>query len=150
MFFLRFNINMLNISLDELRLIPQNRNIRDYVNKSGKDLIKAPISEIEEAGKNLTELKKRLRFKKFHGDINTVDYDDLDNYDYDFVDDDEYKKIGSIRRLFKGFDRDYYKSIRTDGGFAGRNNNYIEYKSKGDRHENLSSEEYLDIIRPYL
>ena len=49
-FFLRFNINMLNISLDELRLIPQNRNIRDYVNKSEKDLIKAPTSEIEEAG----------------------------------------------------------------------------------------------------
>ena len=102
------NINMLNISLDELRLIPQNRNIRDYVNKSEKDLIKAPTSEIEEAGKNLTELKKRLRFKKF-----------------------EYGKIGSSRRLFKGFDRDYYKSIRTDGGFAGRNNNYIEYKSRG-------------------
>ena len=143
---------MLNISLDELTLIPQNRNIRDYVNKSEKDLIKAPTSEIEEARKNLTELKKRLRFKKFHGDIDTVNYDDLDNYDYDydFADDDEYRKIGSIRRLFKGFDRDYYKSIRTDGGFAGRNNNYIEYKSKGDRHENLSSEEYLDIIRPYL
>ena len=43
-------------------------------------------------------------FKKFHGDIDSVDYDDLDNYDnnYDFADDDEYKKIGSIRRLFKG------------------------------------------------
>ena len=111
---------MLNISLDELTLIPQNRNIRDYVNKSEKDLIKAPTSEIEEARKNLNELKKRLRFKKFHGDIDTVDYDDLDNYDYDydFADDDEYRKIGSIRRLFKGFDRDYYKSIRTDGGFA--------------------------------
>ena len=36
-----FNINMINLSLDELRLIAQNRNIRDYENKSGKDLIKA-------------------------------------------------------------------------------------------------------------
>ena len=72
-----------------------------------------------------------MRFKKFHGGIDTVDYDDLDNYDdnYDFADDDEYRKIGSIRRLFKGFDRDYYKPIRTDCGFAGRNNNYIEYTS---------------------
>ena len=32
---------MINLSLDELRLIAQNRNIRDYENKSGKDLIKA-------------------------------------------------------------------------------------------------------------
>ena len=87
-----------------------------------------------------------------NGNVDSVDYDDLDNYDdnYDFADDDEYRKIGSIRTLFKEFDRDYYKPIRTDGGFAGRNNNYIEYTSKGDRYENLSPEEYLDMIRPYL
>ena len=104
-------------------------------------------------GKNLSKLKKKsLKFKKFHGDIDSVDYDDLDNYDYnyDFADDDEYRKIGSIRTLFKELDSDYYKPIRTDGGFAGRNNNYIEYTSKGDRYENLSPEEYLDMIRPYL
>ena len=41
--------------------------------------------------------------KKFHGNIDSVDYDDLGNYDdnYDFADDDEYRKIGSIRTLFK-------------------------------------------------
>ena len=56
------------------------------------------ISEIKEAGKNLTELNKSLRFKEFHGNIDSIDYDDLDNYDdnYDFADDDEYRKIGSI------------------------------------------------------
>ena len=109
-------------------------------------------SEIKEAGKNLTKLKKILRFKKFHGNIDAVDYVDLDNYDdsYDFANDDEYSKIGSLRRLFKGFDRDYYKPIGTDGGFAGRNNNYIEYTSRGDRYENLSPKEYLDINRPHL
>ena len=85
-------------------------------------------SEIKEVGKNLNELKKSLRFKKFHGDIDSVDYDDLDNYyDDDFADDDEYRKIGSIR-LFKN---DYYKPIKTDDGFAGRRNNYIEYTSRG-------------------
>ena len=109
-------------------------------------------SEIEEIRKNFNELEKSLMFKKFHGDIDSVDYDDLDNYDYnyDFADDDEYRKIGSIRTLFKEFDRDYYKPIRTDDGFAGRRNNYIEYKSKGDRYENLSPKEYLNMIRPYL
>ena len=34
--------------------------------------------------------------------------------------------------------------MRNDGGFVGRNNSYIEYTSKGDRYENLSSEEYLN------
>ena len=39
------------------------------------------------------------------------------------------------------FDRDYYKPIRTDDGFSGRNNNHVEYTSKGDRYESLSPEE---------
>ena len=91
-------------------------------------------------------------FKKFRGNIDSVDYEDLDNYDYnyDFADDDEYRKIGSIRPLFKGFDRDYYKPIRTDSGFAGIDNSYIEYTSKRDRYENLSPKEYLNMIRPQL
>ena len=73
------------------------------------------ISEIKEAGKNLFKLKS-LRFKKFRGNIDSVDYEDLDNYDnnYDFADDYEYRKIGSIRTLFTEFDRDYYKPIRTN------------------------------------
>ena len=29
-------------------------------------------------------------------------------------------------------------------------NNYIKYKSIGDRYENLWPKEYLNIIRPYL
>ena len=50
--------------------------------------------------------------KKFYGNVDSVDYDDLDSYDdnYDFADhDDQYRKNGSVRRLFKEFDRDYYK-----------------------------------------
>ena len=60
-------------------------------------------------------------FKKFHGNIDSVDYDDLDNYDYnyDFSDDDEYRKIGSIRTLFREF-------------------------------ENLSPKEYLNMIKPFF
>ena len=92
-------------------------------------------SEIEEIRKKFNELEKSLMSKKFHGNIDSVDYDDLDNYDYnyDFAHDDEYRKIGSTRTLFKEFDRDCYTPIRTDGGFAARNNNYIEYTSEGDR-----------------
>ena len=107
-------------------------NVKHYKNLS--------ISEIKEAGKNLTKLKKSPRLRKFCGNIDSVDYEDLDNYDYnyDFADDDKYRKIGSIRTLLKKFVRNYYKPIRTDDGFAERNNNFIEYSSKGDRYENLS------------
>ena len=93
-----------------------------------------------------------MRFKKFRSNIDSVNFEDLDNYDYnyDFADDDEYRKIGSIRTLFKELDSDYYKPIRNDGGFAERNNNYIEYMSKGDRYENLLPKEYLNLIRSYL
>ena len=93
-----------------------------------------------------------MRFKKFRGNIDSVNYEDLDNYDYnyDFDDDNEYREIGSIRTLFEELDRDYYKPIKTDVGFAGRNDNYIKYMSNADRYENLSPKEYLNVIRPYL
>ena len=196
---------MINLSLDELKLLAKSRNIGDYENKSKKYLIKVvskpkpkigsskkkleeirkdfselrhkfskkeidkyrksfydikncrylSASEIEEARENLNELEKSLKFKKFQGNVDSVDYDNLGNYDdnYDFANDYVYRKIGSVRRLFKMFDRDYYRPIRTDDGFGGRRYNYIdyiEYKSRGDRYENLSPEEYLDMIRPYL
>ena len=59
---------MINLSLDELRLIGQNRNIRCYENKSEKDLIKA-LSEpkkIRINKKRLEEIRKdfnKLRHK---------------------------------------------------------------------------------------
>ena len=55
-------------------------NVKNYKNLS--------ISEIKEAGKSLTKLKKRLRFKKFCGNVDSVSYEDLDSYDYsyDFAD----------------------------------------------------------------
>ena len=89
-------------------------------------------------------------FKTFRGNIDSVDYEDLDNYDdnYNFINDDKYRKNGSIRTFFKEFDRDYYKSIRI--AFTRKKNNYMEYTSKGDRYENLSSKEYLNMIRSYL
>ena len=44
---------MINLSLDELKLIAQNRNISDYENKSEKDLVKA-----------LSKAKPKIRIKK--------------------------------------------------------------------------------------
>ena len=195
---------MINLSLNELKLIAQSRNISDYESKSKKDLIKAlcepkpkskpkirinkkqlkeirkdlyelrhksskkeidryrkafydiknykhfSISEIKKVRKNLNKSKKSLVFIKLHGDVDSVDYDDLDYADDDdLADGAEYRRIGSIRRLFRSH-RDYYKPIRTDDSFGGRRNNYIEYTSRRDRYEYLSPERHLDKIRSYL
>ena len=40
-FFVLLSIRMINLSIDELKLIAQIRNISDYENKSKEDLIKA-------------------------------------------------------------------------------------------------------------
>ena len=52
---------MINLSLDELRLITQNRKISDYENRSEKDLVKAlskPKIKIRINEKELEEVKK--------------------------------------------------------------------------------------------
>ena len=51
--------------------------------------------------------------------------------------DDKYRKIGSVRRLFEQFNRNYYKPKAIDRGFAGEVNNYIKYMSKRDKDEKL-------------
>ena len=144
----------LKIDFDELRHKFDKKEIDRYIKLfyDVKNYKNRSISKIKKASKSLTKLKKSLRFKKFHGNLDSVNYEDLDNYNYnyDIADDDEYRKIGSIRTLFKELDKDYYKPIRTDAGFAGRNDNYIEHMSNAYRYENLSPKEYLNVIRPYL
>ena len=146
----------LNLSLNELKLIAEHRNISDYENKSAKDLIKALRGskpklgikknklkeikedfynlrhkfskkdadkyrklfydiknyrhlselEIEEIRKKFNKLEKSLNFKKPRNNINTIHYEELNVED---ADDDKYRKIGSVKRLFEEFNRDYYK-----------------------------------------
>ena len=52
---------MVSLSLDKLRVIAQNRNMRNYENKSEKDLIKTlsePKPKIRINKKKLEEIKK--------------------------------------------------------------------------------------------
>ena len=42
---------------------------------------------------------------------------------------------------------DYHKPKRVGNSW---NNNYVKYKSNGDRTKNLSVKEYLNKIEPYL
>ena len=61
------------------------------------------------------------------------------------------KELKKIKKFFEWFWEkikiNYYKPLRTKGAF---NDDYIEYESKGDKDKNLSPENYLDIIRPFL
>ena len=43
--------------------------------------------------------------------------------------------------------QNYYKPVRVNNVWS---NNYVEYKSNGDRFKTLSVEKYLDKIRQYL
>ena len=54
---------MINLSLDELKLVAKNRNTKDYYKKSEKDLIKIlsePKSEISISKKKIKEIKKNF------------------------------------------------------------------------------------------
>ena len=60
----------------------------------------------------------------------------------------QYNTTHDTRYLFNEITKeDYYEPIETKSAFDG---NYIEYESRGDNNDNLSLEEYLNIIRPYL
>ena len=87
------------------------------------------MKEIEE---NLLELEENLfKPKKY--------------YDYD---DTEYKGIRDVKDLFDlSIDEDYCKPIITNSAF---NNNCIQYESKGNKGKILTTNEYLDMIEPYL
>ena len=54
--------------------------------------------------------------------------------------------LRDIRNIFKHEKADYYKPVRINNFW---NNNYIEYKTKGDR-KTLSVKKYFHKIRPYL
>ena len=86
----------------------------------------------KEIRRNLLELEENLfKPKKY--------------YDYD---DTKYQGMRDVKYLFElSIDEDYYKPIITNGAF---NNNYIQYKSKGNKDKILTPSEYLDMIRPYL
>ena len=109
--------------------------------------------EIEEIRKHFNELEKSLNLKKFHSNINSVNYEELNKdkeLNVEDADDDRYRKTGSVKRFFEEFNRDCYKPKVIDRGFAGEVNNYIKYMSEGDKDEKLSPKEYLDMIRPDL
>ena len=91
--------------------------------------------------------KKLKKVEEFLKKLKEEDLNRLEKHQYQDNDDLDYKGIRQIENLFDEINEDYYKPIRTKGAF---NDNYIEYESRGDKDKNLTPEDYLDIIRPYL
>ena len=115
---------MLNLSLNELRLIAENRVIKGYKSMSVDKLLSMLQKSKPEPIKGNETIRGIRR----------------ENYDAD-------KILRDIRTLFESDQKEYYKPIRIGNAFS---NNYIEYECNGDKDNMLSIEEYLDKIEPYL
>ena len=105
-----------------------------------KETVYKYLKEIEQKDSLTKKQKKVLKnigkyFKKLKEDLNkikTYQYNITRNIDYLF---NEIPK------------EEYYEPIEIKSAFDG---DYIKYESRGDNDNNLSLEEYLNIIRPYL
>ena len=124
------------------------KELRHKLSKSDLKIIKKHLYNVERKKELLEseiikeyfdELDKNfLEFDEYYNDNDDDDYDDDDDDD----DDDDFIGIENIQDLFK---ISIYKPTIVKSGY---NNNYIEYRSEGDKL--LTIEEYLNLIEPYL
>ena len=89
---------MINLSLDELRLIAQVRNISDYENKSKEDLIKALSEPKPETPK--PEPKPEIRVNKRKLKKLRKDFDEL-RHKFSKEEINEYRKAFYIAKNYK-------------------------------------------------
>ena len=138
-----FNKLRNNFSKEEINKIRKKFHIKENNNKYLKKLEKKD-SLTEQEEKNIMILQKPKKyFEKLKEDLNK-----LKRYQFNIIDNIGYKGLKEIEYLFnKISEDDYYEPIETSADFDGK---YIAYECRGDRDNNLSLEEYLNIIRPYL
>ena len=105
-----------------------------------KELVYNHLKEIEQK-EGLTMKEKRVLknikkyFKKLKENLNKIRLH-------------QNKITRDIGHLFNEItEENYYEPIEIKSAF---DDNYIEYESRGDNDDNLSLDEYLNIIRPYL
>ena len=167
------NISIINLLLNELKLVAKYRNINDYENKSEEDLAKIlsklkpkisiPKKNIKEMKKDFSELRHKFskeeieKFRKSFYNIknlssakiraaekNLVELEERLQYKT-FYDHNYNDEYKKINSIRRLFDG--FKPIKTDDSFDGKK---IAYISEGDEYENLSPKEYLNMIGPYL
>ena len=118
-------------------------NIREDLKDSSYKLSKSELKEIKTNLYNISS--KKISSKKTNKYLDELDKKILKLDEYHDYDDYEYKGIKNIKDLFKlSIDKDHYKPVLVKSGY---NNNYVQYKSKGDK---ISIQEYLSLIEKYL
>ena len=120
--------------------------IREQFKELAYKLSKSELKEIKRHLYMVKNKKRIVRIKKTRKYLNELDEKirKLDKYYHD--DDFEFRGIRNIQDLFKlPIDEDYYKPTLVKSGY---NNNYIQYKSKGDKI--LTVKKYLGLIKSYL
>ena len=128
---------MLNLSLNELKLIAKSRGIKGYKSLSEDRLLSAL---------NVSESKKK-------SEKNLDDTKSTRNEDYDADKALKTTKINKTIREIRKENRDEDKILRDlDFTYDPEKDHYEPKKtvSVGDKDKNLSIKEYIDIIRPYL
>ena len=117
----------------------------DIVTKDDRVKIKKELYEIENK-KNLSDMEKEWIDDNLLELVNKLNK--KEKYRYHDRDDLDYHGIRDIENLLDADNNeDYYKPILVTSSFK---ENYKYYESRGDKHNKLSIEQYLDMIKPYL
>ena len=112
---------------------------REKLKELRHKLSKSDLKEIRKHLYNIENKKKLLESETAKEYLDELDKKILESHEYG---DDDFIGIENVQDLFNILN---YEPTIVKSGFS---NNYIEYRSQGDK--SLSFEEYLDLIRPYL
>ena len=117
----------------------------NIVTKNDREKIKKELYEIENK-KNLSDEEKEKIYYNLVELVNKLNK--KEKYRYHDRDDLDYHGIRDIENLFDADNNeDYYNPILVKSSF---NESYKYYESRGDKDKNLSIEQYLDMIKPYV
>ena len=117
----------------------------DIVSKNGREKIKKELYEIE----NKTNISDEEKEKNYNNLLELANkLNKKEKYRYHDRDDLDYHGIRDIENLFDvDNNEDYYKPMLVKSSFK---ENLKDYESRGDKDKNLPTEQYLDVIKPYL
>ena len=116
--------------------------IREKLKELRHKLSKSELKEIKKHLYNIENKKELLELETTKEYLDELDKKILKLDEYYNDDDFEFRGIENVQDLFKIL---IYKPTIVKSGY---NNNYIQYKSEGDKI--LTVEEYLALIEPYL
>ena len=143
-----FNKLRNNFSKEEIKKIRRKFYFTEIVSEYLKELEEKDSLTKQETKKIKKSYTKKLQKAEECLKILNEHLKKLKRHRYNIIEDIEYKEIKEIQNLFNIINEEgYCKPIKIKPSF---DDDYIEYKSRGDKDINSSLTEYLNIIRPYL